>query len=105
MPRSAEPGWPTGLALLAWRLAQIVEAPFAQDYSTSIDRGMQTILSWAGEALEPNQFVEHDCSLVGWSWVNGTHSWVEPTAIQVIAHDVGAPSGTNIAIGRRAADP
>lgn len=80
-----EPGWPTGLAVLAWRLAQIVEAPIAQAYSTCIERATKAILSWAGEALEPNQFVEHDCSLVGWSWVNGTHSWVEPTAIQVLA--------------------
>jgi hypothetical protein len=27
----------------------------------------------------------HDTTLVGWSWAEGTHSWVEPTALQVVA--------------------
>ncbi|UCF33415.1 MAG: hypothetical protein JSV78_13885 [Phycisphaerales bacterium] len=27
----------------------------------------------------------HDRTLVGWSWVVGTHSWVEPTAYAVMA--------------------
>jgi hypothetical protein len=29
--------------------------------------------------------VGHDTSLVGWSWVAGTHSWIEPTALAVMA--------------------
>jgi hypothetical protein len=27
----------------------------------------------------------HDSTLVGWPWVTGTHSWVEPTALAVLA--------------------
>lgn len=80
-----QPGWPTGLALLVWRLAARTDAPSGQTYADCIAPATQAILSWAGEALEPNKFVEHDCSLVGWSWVDGTHSWVEPTAIQTLA--------------------
>jgi hypothetical protein len=30
-------------------------------------------------------FYGHDTSLEGWPWVEGTHSWVEPTAINVLA--------------------
>ncbi|SIO56340.1 hypothetical protein SAMN05444166_5221 [Singulisphaera sp. GP187] len=29
--------------------------------------------------------VGHDTSLVGWPWVEGTHSWVEPTAMALVA--------------------
>jgi hypothetical protein len=27
----------------------------------------------------------HDSSLIGWPWVDGTHSWLEPTALAVLA--------------------
>jgi hypothetical protein len=29
--------------------------------------------------------VGHDARLVGWPWVEGTHSWVEPTSMAVLA--------------------
>ena len=31
--------------------------------------------------------VGHDTTLVGWPWVEGTHSWVEPTAMAILALD------------------
>ncbi|MGE3405267.1 MAG: hypothetical protein AB7I37_00530 [Pirellulales bacterium] len=80
-----EPGWPTGLAVLAWRYAISMQAPAAAEFAPTIERAVRAILSWSGEALEPNEFVAHDCTLVGWSWIDQTHSWVEPTAIQVLA--------------------
>ncbi len=80
-----EPGWPTGLAVMAWRYAQTVGAQSANYFDLAIDRAVRAILSWSGEALEPNEFVAHDCTLVGWSWIDNTHSWVEPTAIQTLA--------------------
>ena len=27
----------------------------------------------------------HDPTLTGWPWVGGTHSWVEPTSLAVLA--------------------
>jgi hypothetical protein len=31
------------------------------------------------------QELGHDSTLVGWAWVEGTHSWIEPTAWGVLA--------------------
>ena len=33
----------------------------------------------------PESPVGHDTSLVGWSWVAGTHSWIEPTSMAIMA--------------------
>ena len=29
--------------------------------------------------------IGHDSTLVGWPWVDGTHSWLEPTALAILA--------------------
>src|SRR5262249_10379671 len=29
--------------------------------------------------------IGHDTSLIGWPWVEGTHSWLEPTALAILA--------------------
>ena len=39
----------------------------------------------AGETSERQEYTGHDTMLVGWPWVVGTHSWVEPTAMSVLA--------------------
>ncbi|HSL05658.1 MAG TPA: hypothetical protein VK901_19210 [Nitrospiraceae bacterium] len=33
----------------------------------------------------PDDPVGHDPSIPGWPWIDGTHSWIEPTALSVIA--------------------
>jgi hypothetical protein len=33
----------------------------------------------------PKKIIGHDATLVGWPWVTGTHSWIEPTALAVVA--------------------
>ena len=47
------------------------------------------MLSVSGRPVErgdaAQQFVGHDTTLQGWPWVVGTHSWVEPTAINLLA--------------------
>jgi hypothetical protein len=77
------PCWPTGWAVLAWLAAQEV-AP-SVEFSAAIRSGVTWITTARGEALPRNEFLAHDSTLVGWPWVDQTHSWVEPTAIQVLA--------------------
>lgn len=79
------PGWPTGLAVLAWTAASQGNGANDPVQGPRIRKGLRWILDSAGESLPRIAQAGHDASLVGWSWVAGTHSWVEPTAIQVLA--------------------
>src|SRR5262245_55358183 len=77
--RHQESFWPTALAILAWqdsstsRVAQNLAIDFVLDTT-----GFHTPRK-ADDALG------HDPLLKGWPWVGGTHSWVEPTALAVMA--------------------
>lgn len=84
-----QPCWPTALAILAWLGAAETNSP-----STRFDAHVQRALGWlersGGVALPLNKAVfGHDTSLIGWSWVGGTHSWIEPTAYAVRAMHEG----------------
>lgn len=73
--------WPTMLAAIAWA--------GVDRYRTEKDRAVQFILQASGtnptkDARDP---VGHDTTLRGWSWVEGTHSWVEPTSLSLLALD------------------
>jgi hypothetical protein len=75
----SESYWPTALAILAWQNSPPSHA--AQD------RAIRFLLETTG-AHRPHQSDEpagHDTLLKGWPWVGGTHSWIEPTALAVIA--------------------
>ena len=73
------PGWPTSLAVITWqtvdrrRLARHVEA------------GTQWILSARSEVLPRSSQFGHDTQIVAWSYAEHTHSWIEPTALHVVA--------------------
>ena len=71
--------WPTGLAILAWRGSSRSQA--AQG------RAIYFLLEKTGvhRSRRPDEQVGHDPLLKGWPWVVGTHSWIEPTALNVIA--------------------
>jgi hypothetical protein len=43
------------------------------------------MLSLKGEIVTETEPLSHDRTLVGWPWIEGTHSWVEPTALCVLA--------------------
>jgi len=73
------PQWPTSLAVLTWLASD------AQRFSTSIERAVAWILATRGERVTTHENVAHDTQLLGWPWVTGTHSWVEPTALHVRA--------------------
>lgn len=79
--RLTNPGWGTAYALLLWKALGIQET--ARRRATAwllAERGETTPLS-----ADPERVVGHDTTLVGWPWVEHTHSWVEPTAIAVVA--------------------
>ncbi|MBI3807105.1 MAG: terpene cyclase/mutase family protein [Nitrospirae bacterium] len=75
----SESYWPTALAILAWQ-----NSPPSQ---AAQGRAIRFLLETTG-AHRPRQSDEpagHDTLLRGWPWVGGTHSWIEPTALAVIA--------------------
>ena len=79
----ARPAWPTSLALLAWQRDQPVRRATALRNSSS---GPPLSCSRRADvSREPQEFYAHDPRLVGWPWVAGTHSWLEPTAWAVLA--------------------
>ena len=77
----AAPGWPTPYALMLWStLAGNLDARH---------RACDWLLAQKGVALPresgPDGVIGHDPGLVGWPWVAGTHSWLEPTALSILA--------------------
>lgn len=76
------PCWPTGLSILAWNTQRTDgEDPF----SMQVHRAAQWLVAARGGKvpLQPELY-GHDSRLQGWSWVAGTHSWLEPTAYGVL---------------------
>jgi len=71
--------WPTSLALAAWTGIPGHEA--------AADRSAAFLIATSGVHIspDPDSPVGHDTSIVGWSWTDGAHSWVEPTALAVLA--------------------
>jgi hypothetical protein len=78
---SAGPGWPTPLGLLLWQAVGGREGPCR--------RGVEWLLQEKGKSLPRasglDDVLGHDPTLVGWPWVEGTHSWLEPSATAVLA--------------------
>ena len=77
------PCWPTSLAMLGWQAARRADA--SDEYAGSIDRAREWALREEGRTQFQRPWVGHDTMLVGWSWAANTHSWLEPTAMFVLA--------------------
>lgn len=77
------PGWPTSLAILAWSKADAGEQE--PKFTEQIGRAVDWTLSVEGKPLDRQDDMGHDTTLIGWPWVDGTHSWMEPTAFAVMA--------------------
>jgi hypothetical protein len=82
LPELPDTYWPTPLAILAWQGSQYqLEAQ-----SRAIEFLIHTTgLHWKRRDDSP---VANDPSIQGWSWIANTHSWVEPTALSLIALQV-----------------
>lgn len=79
----SEPRWPTSLALLTW--ATMEERDDSVSYQDCIDRAANWIVSHQGRSLPSTNEAGHDATLPAWPWADNTHSWVEPTALHVLA--------------------
>jgi hypothetical protein len=79
-PGETTPAWPTSLALVVWNALN-------QDrgYDAAIAKGAAWLLKTKGTPTEKTSDVGHDTQLIGWSWADNTHSWLEPTAFAVLA--------------------
>lgn len=75
------PGWPTPFALLLWSTLDLLP-----DHRTW---AAEWLLAHRGQTLarrtSETAAFGHDPTIAGWSWVEGTHSWLEPTAMAVVA--------------------
>jgi hypothetical protein len=78
-PEHPESYWPTTLAVLAWNNSSAS--------LTASNRAVHFLLESSGEHYprKPKDALGHDPLLKGWAWIGGTHSWIEPTALAVMA--------------------
>ncbi len=85
-PSHQEVYWPTPLAILAWS-----QSPPHQD---SLARAVDFLLDHSGMTVQEQEKSPEasDSSLKGWPWVAGTYSWIDPTALGMIALKVAGRS-------------
>lgn len=75
------PCWTTPYALLFWNALP--------GFEKARRRAATWLLQQRGRTnsadSDPDHVIGHDGMLVGWPWVTDTHSWLEPTAISILA--------------------
>lgn len=71
--------WPTSLAILAWE--------HSEPCRDAQQRAIRFMLDTTGRHFPRTADLPsaHDTMLKGWPWVGETHSWVEPTAMGMMA--------------------
>lgn len=86
-PQETEPHWPTPLAILVWQSLVRAAVPSAPGdrLTAAVHRSVHWLLTTTGKVLPQTEEVGHDTLLRGWPWVDGTHSWLQPTAFAVLA--------------------
>jgi hypothetical protein len=79
LPERPTAVWPTALAILAW-----LPDP---DLRPRAEAAAAWLFTHPGQhwPKEANSVFSHDPSIKGWPWIEGTHSWVEPTAQAMLA--------------------
>jgi len=71
------PAWATPYGILLWA--------HLDSYQVNIERAVDFLLRREGRRLPKSSGSGHDTTLAGWPWVSGTHSWLEPTALSILA--------------------
>jgi hypothetical protein len=95
------PGWPTALAILASAYVgrsgsndalglcgdfkSLSDNPTKSEQTFRVGRATEWLLAAKGTTIKRSPEMAHNSMLVGWPWVLSTHSWVEPTALAVLA--------------------
>jgi hypothetical protein len=90
------PNWPTAHAILLWSTVD--------GFESQRTRAAGWLERFRGKTFRksPESPLGHDTSIVGWPWVEGTHPWVEPTAMAIIAlARVGLGRSARVAEGAR----
>lgn len=91
-----EAAWPTALAMAAW-----LPDP---DFAAPLERAAAWLLAHRGKTWprQPDSIFGHDPSIAGWNWIDGTHSWVEPTAqAMLVLGALETPPGPALEEGTR----
>src|SRR5579863_2758409 len=78
-PDLPHPHWTTPLGILVWQAANRVQAARQKAVEWLLTRRPDAQVAAA------NEHFGHDSRIPGWPWVEGTHSWLEPTAMAVLA--------------------
>jgi hypothetical protein len=87
LPEHPDAYWPTPLAVLAWQGSPA----HLEQQSRAIEFLLNTTgLHWQ---RKPGAPAAHDSNIQGWPWTANTFSWVEPTALSMIALQVAGYGG------------
>lgn len=79
------PGWGTALGVLAAKRGQAARSATSGGQTFNIESAVGWILSTRGEVQPNGPIYGHNTMLVGWPWETPSHSWIEPTAMNVLA--------------------
>lgn len=87
LPDHPDAYWPTPLAILAWQGSNLRRE--AQS------RAVNFLINTSGKHWQrkENSPMAHDPDILGWAWIADTHSWVEPTALALMALQVAGYGG------------
>jgi len=82
-PPLPTPCWATPHVILLWNALDV--------HAAARQRAAAWLLQQKGNPIAIDaahiSVVGHDTTLVGWPWIDGTHSWLEPTAMAILALD------------------
>jgi hypothetical protein len=79
-PRTPTATWGTAIAILAWASCD------DRSYDNNVRNALTYLLRNEGKTFASNPHIYgHDTQLVGWPWIEETHTWLEPTSYALLA--------------------